>query len=804
MSLNDDTLQFGGTLEKSSPQSATSGISSHSTSQLDDMEMMPTIRQQAGMGNFVFSRYQLERVLGRGGMGIVWLANDTKLDRKVALKFLPDIIGADPAALKELKEETKRGLDLAHPHIVRIYDFVDDGEGAAISMEFVDGTTLAEERMQRSLQIFSTGELSPWLNQVSDALDYAHSYRRLVHRDLKPANLMLDRHSGIKVADFGIARSLTDTMSRVSTHGTTSGTLLYMSPQQAMGERPKPTDDIYSLGATLYELLAGKPPFYSGDISRQITTRIAPSIRERREELELQGGEDIPEDWERVIADCLNKDPAARPQTAGEVAERLGLRAPKTAPSSRPSTAKSVPVTHLTPQSKTVQPAEERKKSGVAPWMIFSGVGGAIAAVGIFAFWWTNRPASWVINVEPAGSSITLAGRTVSTPATFSDLKAGTYTAILSAEGYEQQTLPVELKAGQAVSATPVSLVRSSGKLILNSTPSGASYRIAPISGSSDEAFVGKTPESLSLPVGGYEATVEHAGEVKVAKFTIARNSTFEKSIDFPPPAPTIAVVPESTPPAPPAPTPAPVIAPAPSPAPAPLAAQSTSPTPAPAPMAAQDMPPAPVAQNSSPGPAPTAPTSPAVPPADAAATAFAAGPGAQPAADAPGNTTPGGPLNPQMAAALTQAGALVEPDQGYWPLDGIFADSPFTGYSESGQGYVLYKAQEKMKEGGFYDSRVDGKPGKGTHKAIQAYQTANSLPASGRLDDATISTMGLTALEDKSSWKMASSSTSSSSSRKRSSSGNSTPESEKTLFRKKAEQIIGRDLRDINPFKRR
>lgn len=117
-------------------------------------------------------------------------------------------------------------------------------------------------------------------------------------------------------------------MSRLSMmRANTSGTLLYMSPQQAMGDRPKPTDDIYSVGATLYELLSGKPPFYSGDISMQITAKNAPSVRQRREELEIQAAEDIPRDWEDAIAACLNKDPAKRPQSAGELARRLGLSA---------------------------------------------------------------------------------------------------------------------------------------------------------------------------------------------------------------------------------------------------------------------------------------------------------------------------------------------------------------------------------------------------------------------------------------------------------------------------------------------
>ena len=278
-------------------------------------------------GSIFFNRYRLDRVLGRGGMGVVWLADDLKLERPVALKFLPSLLGLDIAAVKELKTETRRGLELSHPNIVRIYDFVDDEELAAISMEFVDGKTLSELRMSTEHGVFSVPQVVQWLPGVVAALDYAHFHRKLVHRDLKPANIMATTKDNVaKVADFGIARSLSDTLSRLSAANMgTSGTLPYMSPQQAMGERPMPTDDVYSLGATIYELLSGKPPFYRGDISTQITSKIPSSMLERREELEIRASDSIPKEWENAIAMCLRKDASERPQSAGALAEMLGL-----------------------------------------------------------------------------------------------------------------------------------------------------------------------------------------------------------------------------------------------------------------------------------------------------------------------------------------------------------------------------------------------------------------------------------------------------------------------------------------------
>ena len=275
------------------------------------LEELVTVKRPPGVGSTVFNRYRLQRILGRGGMGVVWLAMDTRLERSIALKFLPDAVGTDPVALRELKDETIRGLELAHPNIVRIHDFLHEDDVAAISMEFVDGKTLSERRLTKPNKIFSVHDLAPWVAQMCDALDYAHQQKRIVHRDLKPANLMVSTKSEIKITDFGIARSVSDTISRVSRtiHQQTSGTLLYMSPQQAMGDRPRPTDDVYALGATLYELLTSKAPFYSGDIPTQISAKIPPSMKDRREEFEIFAAEPIPKEWEKAVASCLEKDP---------------------------------------------------------------------------------------------------------------------------------------------------------------------------------------------------------------------------------------------------------------------------------------------------------------------------------------------------------------------------------------------------------------------------------------------------------------------------------------------------------------
>ena len=280
-------------------------------------------------GTKVFGRYLLEKEVGRGGMGVVWLAHDERVDMHVALKFLPDVVARDAECVDELKRELRRGLNLTHPGIVRVFSFEQDEQGAAISMEYVDGITLGALKLKQPSGCFDWDDLLPWVEQLCTALDYAHEEAKIVHRDLKPRNLMLTTKGRLKVADFGVATSISETMSRGTIRKDGSGTPPYMGPQQAFGEDPSPSDDIYSLGATLYELLTGRPPFYQGNILAQVQQRLPPSMKERREVLKVVGKKPIPEHWEKTVAACLAKHVEDRPQRASEVLEELrGVRQP--------------------------------------------------------------------------------------------------------------------------------------------------------------------------------------------------------------------------------------------------------------------------------------------------------------------------------------------------------------------------------------------------------------------------------------------------------------------------------------------
>lgn len=292
---------------------------------LDDTDFGPTMRGHQP-GDRLFGRFVLKRLLGRGGMGVVWLALDEDLKGdEVALKFTPNAVRFDDAAVEELRAETLRGRKLAHPNIVRIYDFFSDEAHAAIAMEFVDGETLSKLRVAQPNKVFEPRQIEHWVRQLTEGMAYAHRSAKIVHRDLKPPNLIIDQDGNLKIMDFGIARSIQDSMLRVTMAGNSTGTLAYMSPQQAWGKPASVADDIYAFGSTLYELFTGKPPFYSGDLSRQLSDELPPPIADRRCEFGLQNIAPFPESWNEVIQRCLAKQPESRPADFDEVRHLLGL-----------------------------------------------------------------------------------------------------------------------------------------------------------------------------------------------------------------------------------------------------------------------------------------------------------------------------------------------------------------------------------------------------------------------------------------------------------------------------------------------
>ena len=424
-------------------------------------------------GQKLFGRYTLIKILGRGGMGIVWLAHDDELDRDVALKFLPELMVHDRAVLSDLKRETKRSLELTHKNIVRIHDFVHDDQSGCISMEYINGDTLSNLRSDKEHKVFEVDELREWISQLCDALDYAHTHARIIHRDLKPANLMVNQRGDLKVADFGIARSLSDSMSLLTMDRGTSGTLVFMSPQQLDGEHGTHLDDIYSFGATVYELLTSKPPFFSGEIPRQIREKRPPLMSQRRKDLEISTAE-IPSEWEKAIAACLEKDPAKRPQSIRDLATRLNVTAPSAHGATHALATKS------------------RRRN-----LFKAATAATIVIAGFVAWWfgthWPTEKTIWqrilsggnatgtgkvIVNTNPEGAKVILDKMAeVKAPASFSSIPEGKYPLRVELDGYQPVEKEIEIKQGELNDLGIITLQPESGAVELTSDPTGATVQ---------------------------------------------------------------------------------------------------------------------------------------------------------------------------------------------------------------------------------------------------------------------------------------------------------------------------------------
>jgi len=254
-------------------------------------------------------RYQVLEELGRGGMGIVYKAQDRILDRTVAFKVLPDSLRDNPQALKNFLREAKSAAKLNHPNIVTVYDAGEQDGRFYIAMEYVDGTTL-KEILKRRTRIAPTGVVHVGL-QMCEALNYAHA-QKVIHRDIKTANTMWTRDKKAKIMDFGLAKVVEE----VRNHTTmVSGTPYYMSPEQTLGRNVDHRTDLYSLGVTLFELATGTLPFREGNVPYHHVHSEPPDPRALVPEL--------PEALARTILHCLAKDPDARPQAAPELAAAL-------------------------------------------------------------------------------------------------------------------------------------------------------------------------------------------------------------------------------------------------------------------------------------------------------------------------------------------------------------------------------------------------------------------------------------------------------------------------------------------------
>ena len=262
-------------------------------------------------------RYELHRRLGRGGMAEVYLARDQLLDRPVAVKVLFPALATDAGFVERFRREAQAAANLQHPNIVSVFDWGEANGTYFIVMEYVEGLTLAETlRDEGRLHPDRAAEITA---DIAAALGFAHR-NGVVHRDVKPGNVLITRDGGVKVADFGIARAISDSSDQNLTKtGSVMGTATYFSPEQARGAPVDPRSDLYSLGVVLYEMITGRPPF-SGDSAVAIAYKHVQEnpVPPRRVDPSL------PETLEAICLKTLAKNPANRYPSAQDL--RADLR----------------------------------------------------------------------------------------------------------------------------------------------------------------------------------------------------------------------------------------------------------------------------------------------------------------------------------------------------------------------------------------------------------------------------------------------------------------------------------------------
>src|ERR1700727_2128541 len=280
------------------------------------------------------SHYKIVEKLGGGGMGVVYRAEDTKLKRQVALKFLPEAVAKDRITLERFEREAQAASALNHPNICTIYDIDDAGEVPFIAMELLRGATLKQRIAGGPLPldlILDTGI------QVADALDAAHS-ENIIHRDIKPANIFITDRGQAKVLDFGLAKQIAATRNvgetvtmgagqlesdpNLTSPGTSLGTLAFMSPEQVRGEKLDARTDLFSFGLVLYEMTTGQRAFQWSTPAETMTA----ILNEDPPDISQLAPKMPPGLW-RLVRRCLEKNPAQRFQSALDLAFALeGVR----------------------------------------------------------------------------------------------------------------------------------------------------------------------------------------------------------------------------------------------------------------------------------------------------------------------------------------------------------------------------------------------------------------------------------------------------------------------------------------------
>jgi eukaryotic-like serine/threonine-protein kinase len=424
----------------------------------------------------VDERYRLDRKIGSGGMADVWLADDTELDRKVAIKILHDKYAQDSEFVQRFQREAQAAAGLQHPNVVGVFDRGAFDGTYFIAMEYVDGPSLKD---------LVKGGMSPkdaidFTRQILNAARFAHR-KGIVHRDLKPQNVLIDDEGRARVADFGIARA--GESSDITATGSVMGTAQYISPEQAQGKETTPRSDIYSIGVVLYEMLTGRVPF-EGDSAVAVALKQVSEAPRRPSAI----NPNVPPALDAVVMRALAKDPEARFKDADAFLKALDAaeKAPDT-----PRAQDTAAYAAVTPEGETDVPGEEvvEEEWVVADrrrrwrWIALALLAAGVAALVAFAL---TRP-SHVAVPDVIGKDQDAA------------------TEILHAQGFEVgiKAVPSAAPRNQVVEQDPIPTTRGGGKAEEGSTVT--------LSVSSGPAIVA-VPDVAGLSLADATTRLEKAG----------------------------------------------------------------------------------------------------------------------------------------------------------------------------------------------------------------------------------------------------------------------------------------------------
>ena len=302
---------------------------------------LETMKEELTTGLVFAGRYQIIEELGKGGMGRVYKALDTKIDEKIALKLIKPEIATDKKTIERFSNELKYARKIRHKNVCHMYDLGEEKGNNYITMEFVEGEDL--KSMIRMSGQLSTGMTIKVAKQICDGLSEAHKLG-MIHRDLKPGNVMIDKNGDARIMDFGLVRSLE--AKSITGAGVMIGTPEYMSPEQVEGKEIDKRSDLYSLGVALYEMMTGQVPF-EGDTPFTIGVKHKSEIPQEPKKI----NEQIPDDLNLLIMKCLEKEKERRYQTADEIhadLENIEKGLPTTIreiPMKKPLTSREITVT---------------------------------------------------------------------------------------------------------------------------------------------------------------------------------------------------------------------------------------------------------------------------------------------------------------------------------------------------------------------------------------------------------------------------------------------------------------------------